>query len=202
MAPWISAAKNRLIKSIDNIKRDFSGEIIELSFVGYRDVTDEKQFVIKEFTTDYDDVVNTIRKTHAKGGGDMAEDVTGAYRKVCEFNWNADVRVLFHVCDAPNHGSEYHSRWYDDAYPEGLGSPTLKDCIKTLALKNVDVNFLKLNDSTDIMVGVMKSQYNTIRNTGFSEISGTDQGNVSSDEVFERGFHLAMTSSLMTRDPE
>lgn len=198
MQPWIDEAKNKLIKCINDIKRDFKHYHIEISFVGYRDLTDNEQFVIQNFTTNYDLITNVIKNTLAYGGGDPAEDVTGAYCKVCSFKWNADVRLIFHVCDAPNHGWEYHDEFFEDDYPEGTGSPTLKDCVYYLADRDVDINFMRLNDTTDSMVEVMRREYNRVKSDGFYITDVINR----SPEVFERTFVHAMTNSIMTKDPE
>jgi hypothetical protein len=207
MDEWIQAAKTRLISSLQTIKQSFPTHVISVAFVGYRDARDDERFIVHEFTTNHDAVLTTIRSANAIGGDDIAEDVSGAYHKVVSFDWTADVRVLFHVCDAPDHGREYHSPYVDDSYPDGLGGPSLKELVKIIAEKQVDVNFLRISAITDVMTTIMQEEYKTVRASGFlvmnipvqsypSLFGGEGLGRHSSSEVFETMLVRTMSSSI------
>lgn len=189
MGEWIEAAKTRLISSLTTIKQTFPTHDIRVAFVGYRDVNDEERFIVHRFTSNHDSVLQTIRNVKPMGGDDIAEDVGGAYNIVTTLGWTADVRVVFHVCDAPNHGLEYHSPYLNDDFPEGIGGIKLSEHVQTLATKCVDVNFLRITEITDIMTERMRAAYTAIRPTGFLVMNVAGQlrleGTDSEDEDIE-----------------
>lgn len=196
MQPWIDAAVKTLTRCLNNVKVMYPTDTIQVAFVGYRDIQDKQQFIIESFTEDYYRVVDTIRGVNAFGGYDLAEDVAGAYSVVNNLKWNADVKVIFHVCDAPNHGLEYHQKWYDDSFPQGVGAPPLENTVIELAKQEVDITFLRLNYTTDIMVDIMEDAYHTVRSTGFSEIPVSDQDYMNPTQALETSLNNALISSL------
>jgi hypothetical protein len=202
MQPWITSATKTLTKSITNVKTMYPNDSIEVAFVGYRDVKDNEPFIVVPFTTAINLVVSTIKNIHAWGGHDLAEDVSGAYSIVNNLIWNGDVKVVFHVCDAPNHGLKYHQTWYDDSYPYGIeGIPLLEDTIVNMATQHIDINFLRLDYTTDIMVDVMEEAYHSVRETGFNEIPVVDQDyDKGTDYILETSLNQALFSSI-SMDP-
>lgn len=55
----------------------------EVAFLAYRDISDGKdQFEFMNFTTDFTKAEDFISRINSKGGGDTAEDVTGALEYV------------------------------------------------------------------------------------------------------------------------
>lgn len=45
----------------------------------------------------------------ASGGGDLAEDVNGGMQKLLlDLDWQRNVNIVFHICDAPAHNNIYH----------------------------------------------------------------------------------------------
>jgi hypothetical protein len=61
-----------------------------------------------DFTTDFKKAEDLISQVTAKGGGDAAEDVTGALEYVlskASFNADAHQLVTILITDAPTHGT-------------------------------------------------------------------------------------------------
>jgi hypothetical protein len=56
----------------------------------------------------------------ATGGGDYAEDIKGAFKVVLdEMSWEANMKFVILICDAPSHGKLYHDlECGNDDYPE------------------------------------------------------------------------------------
>jgi hypothetical protein len=50
----------------------------------------------------------------AQGGADTCEDVAGGLAQLAAIPWRGDVRVVFHVADAPPHGMAYHAPHVSD----------------------------------------------------------------------------------------
>ena len=64
-------------------------------------------------------IIRFIDRLSADGGGDGPEAVLdGLYDSINKMSWNVNsLKYIFHIADAPPHGSEYsHSR---DGFPEG-----------------------------------------------------------------------------------
>lgn len=180
MGSWMKRAKETLHDIIKNVLSAHEGLNIRISFVGYRDFCDgaSRQFAIQPFTTDVNKVKEFINQQPATGGGDMPEDVVGAYLKVVELDWKAETRIAFHICDAPAHGRQYHndnSVW--DTYPNGHPSKTtLEEMMVKIRELNINLTFIKLTIQTDKMYQVMSEAYN---NESFTlEITDMDQNAV------------------------
>ena len=46
-----------------------------------------------------------IAKSNAAGGGDTTEDVIGAFDHALSLNFKSKTCLVYHICDAPSHGS-------------------------------------------------------------------------------------------------
>ena len=98
-----------------------------------------------------------MNRIEAAGGDDDAEDVFGGLEKVGELEWSAPTRIVFHVADAPCHGSKFHDG-VSDSYPNGdPRGRRAKDLLCKLEQLQVKYWFAKLNDTTDKMVAMFRS---------------------------------------------
>ena len=69
-----------------------------------------------DFTTDFKKAQDFISQVTSKGGGDTAEDVTGALEYVlskASFKKEAQLVTLL-ITDAPAHGTQYHEATVGD----------------------------------------------------------------------------------------
>jgi hypothetical protein len=58
-----------------------------------------------------------ISRQRASGGGDLAEDVIGAFNEGKCFNYHlSHTLCLFLITDAPSHGKQYHKEGFNDDY--------------------------------------------------------------------------------------
>ena len=62
MSSWIQRSKETLKGIIENVKKDYAGLKVRVSFVGYRDVQDKPRFEIFEFSEDLDACTKFIAK--------------------------------------------------------------------------------------------------------------------------------------------
>ena len=85
----------------------------------------------------------------ATGGGDEAEDVASGLRLAVDLPWEYSTRILFHIADAPSHGSCYHKGAGDD---HSNGDHGIPDLLRSLNRKNVDYHFGEINISTRHMI--------------------------------------------------
>lgn len=187
MGSWMKRAKETLQDIIKNVLSSHEGLNIRISFVGYRDFCDgARQFAILPFTSNVETVRKFIDGQPATGGGDMPENVVGAYMKVIALDWKADTRIAFHICDAPCHGRQYHNDagvW--DTKPKGHPSGTTLEQMM-VHMRDLDVNltFIKLTKHTDKMFEVMSKSYNTPKyNLELTDMDQTIMGGKTKEEI-------------------
>ena len=171
MQPWINAAKEKIVDTLKSIQDRYPDYQISAAFIGYRDFHDQEQFIRLPFTKHIQKLQDSIMDIEAEGGDDTCEDVAGAYRFVNGLEWQADVRCVFHITDAPTHGSEYHREHVDDDYPDGHPYIDLKQEVRELAHKDVDLTVFSITQTTDVMYHIMRNIYRGIRPDGFSVVN-------------------------------
>ena len=203
MAPWLEAAKERILDCLKSVKTEYPEYEIDVSFIGYRDYKDEEKIIFVDFTSDHKKVKKRICSVQAEGGDDEAEDVSGAYRLAASLDWRASVKLLFHICDAPAHGISYHTLDYDDDYKEDDYRNPLEPHVESLATKNVDITIIQLNHTTNIMVDVIRRVYRSVRpRGGFGSDSVSRQDSQNPTNYFHRAFSSRMSHSIMrSQDP-
>jgi hypothetical protein len=160
MEPWIHAAKTRIREIIDTTKQSHPNAYFEVGLVAYRDYGDTVRRRIVDFTSAAD-VEQALRGVHAEGGDDEAEDVAGALDRTCGLTWGpSDVRLVFHIADAPAHGRRFHPPRVSDRFPEGDpdGHDPLR-LLQHLASQDVDFTFVRITSSTDMMIDVFHDVY-------------------------------------------
>eukprot|EP01031_Cornospumella_fuschlensis_P028361 gene28361-34240_t len=152
MGPYIDDVKDNireLIRYIAKMQIKF-----RIAFVGYRDHGDKERLVTLKFTHDVEEVIEFLNKQKAEGGGDEAEDVLGGMNVVANKDWwQYDLRVVYHIGDAPCHGSSFHSRLVEDRYPNGYkGDPEPLAILQKLKADRVKYIFIRIDNSTDLMI--------------------------------------------------
>ncbi|RYG99200.1 hypothetical protein EON65_50520 [archaeon] len=136
--------------------------------VGYRDYGDVDRLVTLDFTPYVEDFVAFLDGQMAMGGADEAEDVLGGMNVVAfkENWWQSEVRVLYHIGDAPCHGIKFHSRLVKDFYPKGHhNDPKPLTILQKLKENRVKYMFMRINSSTDIMI----AKFNAMLAAGVDE---------------------------------
>jgi len=198
MGPWIDAARNRILDLLEDLRDKHPNFKICVAFIGYRDFGE--QWYMVNFTENYRKIHDTVMSIDALGGGDEAEDVAGAYEWMTKLNWHADVRAVFHITDAPNHGMVYHDHRVSDDHPDGHPTVDLRQEVKTLARNNVDLTLFRIHKSTDIMYRLMRENYTRIRMEGFRIVNFMNSGQ-SEDDTFYNEISGQLQYSMSTHDP-
>ncbi len=159
MQPWIDKAKITIEETVATVRGDHGGTI-EVALVAYRDYGDAMRRRVVNFTSP-EDITKILEDLVAEGGDDEAEDVAGGLNRICGLTWGpSDVRMVFHIADAPAHGLDFHDIRVSDRYPDG--DPEGQDPIeslKHLACQEVEYTFVRITSSTDKMVDVFHNVY-------------------------------------------
>jgi hypothetical protein len=160
MGPWIDAAKERIEEIVRDVKDTHPNTQIEVALVAYRDYGD----VIRRRVVDFSSpttISNTLSTIEADGGDDEAEDVAGALDRICGLTWGpSDVRMVFHITDAPAHGMKFHTARVSDRYPGGdPDGIDPRDCLAHLAVQEVEFTFVRITSRTDMMIDVFNNTF-------------------------------------------
>lgn len=160
MEPWIQEAKTKIQDIVASTREQHSNAHVEVAVVAYRDYGD----LVRRRTIDFagpHDAQHFLQDIHAEGGDDEAEDIAGALDRVCGLTWGpSDVRMVFHIADAPAHGRIFHEPRVSDRFPDG--DPDGKDpllALQFLAQQDVDFTFVRITSSTDKMIDVFHDTY-------------------------------------------
>lgn len=173
MDPYITEVKNVIGSIVDSLTRPHGSSSSKLgagagllssmriACVAYRDYCDgDERLQVLDFTADVSQFRAFLRNVTARGGGDGAEDVLGALDRTRSLRWSRDsgVKQIFHIADAPAHGTKFHSGRTTDDFPYGHpNDPPLKELFEWINLKEIFYVFGKINDITDHMIEVFAS---------------------------------------------
>eukprot|EP00041_Stephanoeca_diplocostata_P026006 m.693396 g.693396 ORF g.693396 m.693396 type:complete len:711 (+) comp22872_c0_seq3:173-2305(+) len=160
MDEHICAVREQIVAIIEQVQAagcKFAG----IAFVGYKDWSDGEDhcevlpFPQKSGRTDIVGFKTFVSNIKAGGGGDFPEDVLGGLAKAVGLTWNVDgsTRIIFHICDAPPHGTRFYTG-YDD-FPDGHPKdPTLEQLFGDMRKKEIMYYFGKINSKCDKMIEV------------------------------------------------
>lgn len=153
MEPWIYQAKTRMVELMDGVRDTHPRANIQVAFVGYRDYGDEEQMIEIPFQVPADTMA-AIRNVQAEGGDDQAEDVAHAMFRTLHQNWsNTEVKIVFHIADAPAHGEAFHTLRVSDRFPRGdPHGLDPRDFVEKLSFMDVHYTFVRIHESTDTMI--------------------------------------------------
>lgn len=160
MEPWLKTARHEVLNIIDYVEAKHPHADIRVGFVGYRDHGDTERILTHDFS-DVPTLMNFMSGVVAKGGDDAAEDVAGALRQAHTLNWNrADLCLIYHIADAPAHGTLYHEEDVSDTYPEGdplgLDPATI---LRQFAKEGFSYTFVRITHHTDKMTDIFENAY-------------------------------------------
>jgi hypothetical protein len=102
-----------------------------------------------------------IQNVQAEGGDDRAEDVAHALEVAVHQDWcDSDVKIVFHIADAPAHGMAFHSAGVSDRFPRGDPDGfDPRDFVEKMSFLDIHYTFVKIHPSTDTMLEVFHNCY-------------------------------------------
>jgi len=153
MQPWIHQAKTKTVELVDRVREQNPNTHVLVGFVGYRDYGDAEQYIVIPFQ-DAKDTTAQISNVNAEGGDDQAEDIAHALHRVLHMDWrDAQVKIVFHIADAPAHGNAFHKLHVSDRFPRGdPHGLDPRDNVERMSFSNIDYTFVRINDTTDTMI--------------------------------------------------
>lgn len=163
MDHWIDRAQNTLsgiIKKVYTECQDCCELQVRVTVVAYRDLSDDKRFMLFPFSQNVEAAKKFIKNLKATGGGDAPEDVCGGLKLALMQDWSTDgIKKMFLIADAPCHGLKYNPKGRDD-YPDGTpDAPDLEALMDEMCKKNIDFDLIKLTPAVDLMADDMQKFY-------------------------------------------
>lgn len=160
MEPWLRTARQEILSIVKSMDAKHPHADIRVAFVGYRDHGDADRVFVHDFS-DVPTLYAYLHSVVAKGGDDAAEDVAGGLRQAHTLSWSgADLCLLYHIADAPAHGTLYHDEEVSDHYPEGdplgLDPATI---LRQFAKEGFHYTFVRITHHTDRMTDVFENAY-------------------------------------------
>ena len=130
---------------------------VRLACVAYRDHFDEEnRFQVLDFTTEVSQFSTFLRNVLCIGGNDFPEEVLGALDRTRSLNWSNDSesKQIFHIADAPAHGTKFQHPAMQDDYPDGHPSDPCHIKLFNWLTNEMKIQYVfgKINNSTDRMI--------------------------------------------------
>lgn len=162
MSPWITEVGKQVVNIIHTTSKKYPDAVLKVACIGYRDYGDPEQFIIWNFTTPIK-AEYMIQNIRAEGGSDDAEDVAWALDKLrTAIDWHpSDIRIVYHIADAPAHGLQYHNDLITERFPEG--DPDGLDPVEPLIWlsdNQIFYTFVRITRKTDKMISIFQDHYN------------------------------------------
>lgn len=200
MGPWMQIAKDTIQSLIYDVREQHFGASFQVAFVGYRDYGSQERHVVIEFL-DPEALVRAIRPIQPADGDDEAEDVAWGLLHASNLAWDhADVRLIYHIADAPAHGDIFTAQYVSDRFPEG--DPAYLDprmILKTWSQHGYHYTFVRINSTTDTMV---EHFHNTYIGPGtFRTIDLSQRGPLGFRESVRDSIDQTLTRYSATQDP-
>ena len=188
---YLDQAKVSICNMIEEIINNCPGIDIYLGFIGYKDFTDldfGDEYVNLQFTNDYNAIKNQIEPLKAQGGGDIPEDLCGAFEFAKNKEWEGKSRFAILVTDSPCHGTKYHNFTGEgeDNFPEGdKYQRNIEEYIEFFAKNEISLFCLKINSTTDKMFLIFKEIYEKNKKTNSNNQFVIGEGKTLSGVVVE-----------------
>jgi len=162
----VKATMNRIVGKLINGKEE-NVKFLRFAMVAYRDFDYDERFNVLDFTSSIDEFrefcgkVVTIKSDKTRR--DDPEDVFGGLNEAFKLSWNKEksgTKLIFHICDFPCHGKDFHSDTLHDNYPGGDIYGLSHDGIfSQLCEKGIQYTFGKITKQTDIMLKKFSEVY-------------------------------------------
>ena len=167
---FLDDIKQNFLKIIDEIIKKCPTSILHVAFIAYKDFNDldfgeeylNIDFIrITENQNGKDEILKKIKELKSSGGGDVCEDLTGAFQLSLAKSWKGFSKFAILATDAPCHGLEFHDPDIEDNYPQGdREHRDIKKYVKEFAENEIYLFCAEYDVSTQKMFGIFKDIYN------------------------------------------
>ncbi len=176
MEPYIQHAKTHMVELTNQVRTEHETAHLLVSFIGYRDYGDQERMIEIPFQ-EARETMEQIRNVSAEGGEDIAEDVAHGLERALHQDWNdANVKILFHIADAPAHGQAFHAPKVSDRYPNGDPEGfDPRDFVEKMSFEDIHFTFVKIHPRTDTMIEQFHNCYAKGGSFNVIDLKGQDR---------------------------
>ena len=172
MNKYLQILKDKFYTIIKEIKKECPLSLIYIGFIGYKDFCDLElgdEYNNIDLTLNYENIYEQIKSIVVDGGGDIPEDVAGAFKLALNKSWSNGKKLAFLITDSPCHGKEYHN--LEDDYPDGFYQNNsieeykradIKTLIKLFTYNDIYLVCFDLHKYTKIMYDAFKKIYDEV----------------------------------------
>ena len=190
MGKYIEILKENYERIIKEIKINCPLALLYIGFIGYKDLSDlitGDEYVDLNFTLYYENLFKQIKIIHAEGGGDIPEDVSGAFEMALNKRWNKGTNIIFFITDSPCHGINYHDldqkvEYYIDQFPKEIYDGEYKiyerkkmeDLVEQFVKNDFHLICYEINEITMKMFKMFEEKYKSHNKHNFFSITKED----------------------------
>jgi len=172
-----------------------------LAFVGFRDINDKCSLLVKDFTSNPEELIKAMDKVKCTGGDDVCEDIIKPLREVLKLTWKSDLMYVYILLDAPTHGKRYYEEKYHgysdfDRYPNADKEELLEKLMCHYRRAKINLVLLQTNPRTNKMIQIMRRYYDSYMNK-LSVINFEERKTMK--EEFEKNFIQSMGNFAESR---
>lgn len=172
MEKYLKIIKKELKSIIERIKEECPLAIVYTGFIGYKDFCDLElgdEYIDIDFKLNIDEICNKIKDIEADGGGDIPEDIAGAFELALIKSWGLGSKLAILITDSPCHGIEYHDLGRKkDNYPDEVYSnqnnlfnrEKMSDLVEKFTKEDISLVCFDILKITDKMFSKFKEIYN------------------------------------------
>ncbi len=175
MEEYLEKFKAEFKAMIDNLLEICHKALSYVGFIGYRDLNDINlgdDYIDIDFTVNYENLENKIKEIEADGGGDIPEDIAGAFEMALKKKWKGDTRIALLITDSPCHGAEFHnSNEVKDDHEND--DSNIKEKIHKFKDENISLICFELSRNTEKMFKIFEREYNSQEINNFLYINKT-----------------------------
>ena len=148
-----------------------------------------------------EELVRRIRSIEPSGGEDEAEDVAWGLFHASKLSWaDSDVKLIYHIADAPAHGDLYTQGQVSDRFP--MGDPKFLDprqMIREWSEQGYHYTFVRITRQTDTMVDTFHNAW--VGSGSFRVIDLSQRGPRGFLDAIRESLNETLTQHTSPQDP-
>ena len=171
MGYFIDKFKFQFLQIIQEIRKEIPEAILFTGFIGYKDIFDKElgdEYIVYDFTTNYEILKSKIEEIEPDGGVDIPEDIPGAFELAfdkIDQSWKGNTKIAILMTDSPCHGTEFHNLNQNndeqrDEYPKGdPEGRDIKEMIRKFVKYKISLFCVELGKKTEKMYKIFGKEY-------------------------------------------
>lgn len=155
--------KSQIEHIVIGVMNQYPTKSIQIAFVGYGGcfcVTNRERKwrwtssnQINRLQREFNDLQVTLKFTNP------CRKIQLGYDLANQLDWFAKRKIVFHLCDGPAFGLQYHTPEVPDNHPHGHAYIVLEEEVEKFATKGINLVIFKLNNNCNTTIKIMEDEY-------------------------------------------